>query len=222
VQWLAAAITVGLGFGLQEIVANFVSGVILLFEQPIRVGDTVTVGEKTGTVSRIRMRATTIVDWDRKELIIPNKEFVTGQIVNWTLTDTILRVAVPIGVAYGTDTGLVKRLLLETARSCAQVLEDPPPVVVFQQFGDSSLNFELRFFVPNVSSMLDVKTQVMERIHSTFREAGVEIPFPQRAVRVISDTPPIRIEQPRAEQRGAGDGSAAGEWKGPASSPAGP
>ena len=108
VQWLAAAITVGLGFGLQEIFANFVSGIIILFERPIRVGDTVTVGDTTGTVTRIRIRATTITDWDRKELIVPNKEFITSRLVNWTLSDTILRVVLKVGIAYGGDTDLAR------------------------------------------------------------------------------------------------------------------
>ena len=106
VQWLVAALGVGLGFGLQEIVANFICGLIVLFERPFRVGDTVTIGEVNGTVSRIRIRATTIIDWDRKELIVPNKEFITGQLINWSLSDPIVRFSINVGIAYGSDTEL--------------------------------------------------------------------------------------------------------------------
>ncbi|HEX4975396.1 MAG TPA: mechanosensitive ion channel domain-containing protein, partial [Pseudomonadales bacterium] len=129
VQWLAAAITLGLGFGLQEIFANFVSGLIILFERPVRIGDSVTVGNISGKVTRIQMRATTITDWDRKELIIPNKEFVTGQVINWSLTDTILRSLVPVGVAYGSDLDLTYNILLDIAKQHPSVLKDPGPSV---------------------------------------------------------------------------------------------
>ena len=131
VQWLVAALTVGLGFGLQEIFANFVSGLIVLFERPIRIGDTVTVGTTTGTVTRIRTRATTITDWDRKELIIPNKSFVTGDVINWTLSDPITRLIIRIGVAYGSDVELTERLMRELADAHPLVLDDPPPAVFF-------------------------------------------------------------------------------------------
>lgn len=126
VQWIVAAVTFGIGFGLQEIFANFISGLIILFERPIRVGDTLTIGGVSGTVTRIRIRATTIRDWDRKELVIPNKMFVTGEIINWDLTETTLRVVVPVGVAYGSDTRLVRELLLKAAHDCPLVLKDPP------------------------------------------------------------------------------------------------
>jgi potassium efflux system protein len=112
VQWLVAAVSVGLGFGLQEIFANFVSGIIILFERPVRVGDIVTVGDTSGTVARVRIRATTIVNFDRKELIVPNKELITGRIINWTLSDTVTRIEIRVGVAYGSDTQLVQKLML--------------------------------------------------------------------------------------------------------------
>jgi len=182
VQWLAAAITVGLGFGLQEIFANFVSGIIILFERPIRVGDTVTVGETTGTVTRIRIRATTITDWDRKELVVPNKEFITGRLVNWSLSDTILRVRLPVGIAYGSDTDLAERTLLRVARENADVLDDPPPRALFLGFGDSALTFELRVFIPNISVYLPVIDALNMSIDRAFRQAGVTIAFPQRDI----------------------------------------
>ena len=134
-QWLVAAMGVGLGFGLQEIFANFISGLIILFEQPIRVGNTVTVGGINGTVTKIRIRATRILDWDRKELIVPNKEFVTGQLVNWTLSDSVLRVIIPVGIAYGSDTERAVHVLHEVATEHPLVLDDPPHEVLFFAFG---------------------------------------------------------------------------------------
>jgi potassium efflux system protein len=201
VQWLAAAVTVGLGFGLQEIFANFVSGLIVLLERPMRVGDTVTVGETTGTVTRIRMRATTITDWDRKELVVPNKEFVTGRLINWTLSDRVLRLVVPVGVAYGSDTDRTRDLLLKVASEHRHVLEDPPPTALFMGFGDSSLDFELRVFLPSVDVRLETGSELHFGIDRAFREAGIEIAFPQRDVHVRSIKAPVRLES----SEGGGD-----------------
>jgi potassium efflux system protein len=184
VQWLAAAITVGLGFGLQEIFANFVSGLIILFERQIRVGDTVTVGNISGSVSRIQMRATTITDWDRKELIIPNKEFVTGQVINWSLSDTILRILIPVGIAYGSDTKLAYKELLAAALSHKNVLDDPEPSVRFVTFGESSLDFELRVYIPHPDLFLETKHELHMDIDQRFREAKIEIAFPQRDIHI--------------------------------------
>ncbi len=200
VQWLAAAVTVGLGFGLQEIFANFVSGLIILFERPLRVGDTVTVGDVTGTVSRIRIRATTIVDWDRKELVVPNKEFITGRLINWTLSDRILRVIVPVGIAYGSDTRLARDTLLRAAREHEHVLDEPEPNVLFRGFGDSALQLELRVFVPSVEVRLEVQHDLHMAVDAAFREAGIEISFPQRDVHIRS----IRSALPLRDERGGG------------------
>jgi potassium efflux system protein len=186
VQWLVAAVTFGLGFGLQEIFANFVSGLIVLFERPIRVGDIVTVGEVTGSVSRIRMRATTITDWDRKELIVPNKEFITARLVNWTLSDSMIRLVIPVGIAYGADTQRARQLLLQVAGSTPLVLRDPPAKAFFMGFGDSALNFELRVFVANVDQRINVMHDINMAIDRTFREAGIEIAFPQRDIHIRS------------------------------------
>lgn len=138
-QWLFAALSVGLGFGLQEIFANFVSGLIILFERPVRIGDVITIGEYSGTVSRIRIRSTTLIDFDRKEVIVPNKAFVTERLVNWALNDSVTRVVIRVGVGYGSDLELTKRLLLQAATECDRVLKDPEPVVYFLNFGASSL-----------------------------------------------------------------------------------
>ena len=184
VQWLIAALGLGLGFGLQEIFANFVSGIILLFERPIRLGDTVTIGGVNGTVSKMRIRATTITDFDKKELVVPNKEFITGQLVNWTLSDNTLRVTVPVGVAYGSDTNLVFDTLHNVAANCSLVLDDPAPKVYFLEFGDSSLNFELRAYCAGIESYLSLTHELHMEIDEAFAEKDIEIAFPQRDIHV--------------------------------------
>jgi small-conductance mechanosensitive channel len=178
-QWLVAALGVGLGFGLQEIVANFVSGLIILFEKPVRIGDTVTIDNLTGTVTRIQIRATTIVDWDRKEVIIPNKTFITQQLINWSLTDSVTRIVIKVGVAYGSDTELARRLLLEAANEDPKVLSDPKPDCYFTLFGDSALQMELRLHVNAMSDRMEVTHRVNTRIDEKFKSAGLEIAFPQ-------------------------------------------
>ncbi len=186
VQWLAAAFTFGLAFGLQEIFANFVSGLIILAERPIRIGDTVTVGGVSGTVARIRMRATTISDWDRKELVIPNKNFVTGDIINWTLSDPILRLTIPVGVSYGADVRLAEKVLKRVASETPNVLKDPKWHVYFRGFGDSTLNFELRVFIGHVDHLISVRHELHMRITEAFRADGIEIAFPQRDLHIRS------------------------------------
>jgi potassium efflux system protein len=203
VQWLVAAMTVGLGFGLQEIFANFVSGLMLLFERPIRVGDTVTVGEVSGTVSRIRMRATTITGWDRKELVIPNKEFITGQVVNWTLSDSTLRIILPVGIAYGSDTQLAREVLFRIAREHPYVLADPEPRVLFMGFGDSSLDFELRVFVGSMDHYLKTRDELNNKIDQEFRKARIEIAFPQRDLHLRSAEAAVPIIKAEAGKRDA-------------------
>ncbi|MEZ6185481.1 MAG: mechanosensitive ion channel [Planctomycetota bacterium] len=180
-------LTFGLAFGLQEIFANFVSGIIILMERPIRVGDVVTVGQTTGTpvsgtVTRVRMRATTVTDWDNKELIIPNKEFVTGQVINWSLSSPEIRLCLPVGIAYGSDTGRAREILLSVARGHPHVLADPEPVAFFDAFGDSALNFELRAFVAHVRHRYTVKHELLDEINRRFNEAGICIAFPQSDV----------------------------------------
>ena len=186
VQWLVAAITVGLGFGLQEIFANFVSGIILLFERPARVGDTVTIGDITGTVTRIRIRATTILDWDNKELIVPNKEFVTGNLINWTLSSASLRLVTTVGVAYGSDTRLVTDLLYKITSENPTILDDPEPSVIFNEFGDSTLNFQVRVFTNGLVNFRRLKHDLHMAIDDAFREHDIEIAFPQRDLHLRS------------------------------------
>jgi len=186
IQWLVAALSVGLGFGLQEIVANFVSGLIILFERPVRVGDTVTVGQLSGTVSRVQIRATTITDWDRKEIIVPNKAFITEQVINWTLADPITRIVVEVGISYGSDVERAQEVMLKTLQSLPLVLEDPPPKVFFLGFGDSSLDFKLFVHLRQLSERLPLTHSVHEEILKALREHGIEIPFPQRDLHLRS------------------------------------
>ncbi|WP_419414206.1 mechanosensitive ion channel domain-containing protein [Pontibacter sp. JAM-7] len=178
-QWLIAALGVGLGFGLQEIVANFISGIIILFEKPIRLGDTITIGDYTGTVTKIQIRATTIADWDKKEVIIPNKNFVTDQLINWSLTDPVTRLVLTVGVAYGSDTELTQRLLMEVAQNHPLVLKEPEPNAFFMAFGASTLDFELRVFVSSMADRLPVTHELNQAIDARFKEHGIEIAFPQ-------------------------------------------
>jgi potassium efflux system protein len=199
IQWLVAAIGVGLGFGLQEIFANFISGLIILFERPIRVGDVVTVGEVSGTVSRIRTRATWITAFDRKELLVPNKEFVTGQLINWTLSDAVLRLSIPVGIAYGSDTNRAIEVLEKVAKESWRVLADPRPHVLFIAFGDSSLSFELRVFVRSAEQLFAARHDLHMGIDRAFREAGIEIAFPQRDLHLRSVPPEMKLPPSRAD-----------------------
>ena len=188
VQWLVAAVSLGLGFGLQEIFANFVSGLIILFERPLRSGDIVTIDNVTGVVKSIRMRATTIQDWDRKDLIVPNKDFITGRVLNWTLSDEVSRIVLPVGVAYGSNTELAKSLVLAAAQNHPLITSDPAPSVTFEEFGESSLNLILRCFI-SLKSMPQ-RLKIVDDLHTTidrsFRDSGIEIPFPQRDLHVRS------------------------------------
>jgi potassium-dependent mechanosensitive channel len=201
-QWLIAALSVGLGFGLQEIVANFVCGLIVLFERPFRRGDTVTIGDINGTVARIRIRATTVVDWDRKELIVPNKEFVVGRLINWSLSDKYVRIRIPVGIAYGSDTKLATELLMQVARKNPRVISEPAPDAVFKGFGDNSLNFELRVYIDGIDDYIPMLHELNVAIDNTFKEAGVEIAFPQRDVHLDATGPlDVRVVSEPAQPR---------------------
>lgn len=189
VQWLVAGLGVGLGFGLQEIFANFISGIILLFEQPIRVGDLVTLDGKTGNVVKIRMRATTITNWDRQEMIVPNKNLITGTLINWSLTDSTNRIVVKVGVAYGSDTEKVVRVLEEIVQRHAQTETGLKPAVTFEAFGASTLDFTVRCYVPSVDVRLPTIHELHMEIDRRFREEQIEIAFPQQDIH-IRNLPP--------------------------------
>lgn len=186
VQWLVAALGVGLGFGLQEIFANFISGIILLFEQPIRVGDVVTIDGTTGTVAKIRMRATTVVNWDRQELIVPNKELITGKLINWTLSDTTNRVVINVGVAYGSNAEQACEIVRRVCREHPNIMEDPGPIVTFEGFGDNTLNLVARAYLDSLDNRLSTVHELHETIYRSLNEAEIEIAFPQRDLHIRS------------------------------------
>ncbi|MFJ4382940.1 mechanosensitive channel MscK [Pseudomonas sp. NPDC089408] len=202
-QWLVAALSVGLGFGMQEIFANFISGIMILFERPVRIGDTITIGNLSGTVSKIRIRATTITDFDRKDIIVPNKTFITGQLINWSLTDTVTRVTLKLGIDYGSDLDLVRDLLLKGAHENPRVLKDPEPIVYFLNFGESSLDHELRMHVRDLGDRNPTLDELNRYISREFKAHDIKISV--RQVEVFLMDPKggkqqlIPMEQPKSD-----------------------
>ncbi len=189
---MIAALGVGIGFGLQEIVADFIGGLIILFERPIRIGDIITVGDKIGEVSKIRIRATTIRDRDGKELLVPNKDFISGHLVNWSLSDSHMRLFIHVGIAYGSDVEQATEILDEIVADHAKVLGDPEPRVMFENFGDNALELSVRFFVGEYRGWRDVVTDLRGDIYKRFTGAGIMMAYPQRDVHLDTDQP-IRI-----------------------------
>ncbi len=181
-QWLVAALSVGLGFGLQEIVANFASGLIILFERPVRIGDTISIGSFSGTVSKIRIRATTMTDFDRKEVIIPNKAFVTERLINWSLSDTVTRIIIKVGVAYDSDLDLVKKILLQAASDNPRVMTEPEPQVFLLNFGTSTLDHELRVYVRELADRSYTVDELNRSINKLCSENNIKIAFNQLEV----------------------------------------
>lgn len=178
VQWLAAGLTVGLGFGLQEIFANLISGIIILIERPARVGDFVSVNSVTGTITKMALRATTLMDSDRREWIIPNKKFITENLMNWTLSDTVARIVIPISVLHGSDPEQVRQLLTSLGRSHPDVMKHPEPSTILAKFGTYSLDFELRVFVANRSVYGKVQNELLLAIERSCKRQGVELFMP--------------------------------------------
>ncbi len=195
IQWIAAAVTLGIGFGLQEVFANFVAGLILLYERPIRLGDVVTVGEVSGRVTKIKIRATTVHQFNNHELIVPNKEFITGQLINWTLSDNIIRSEVLVGIAYGSDTQLAKKILLKVAQDHPKVLKTHKPDVLFTAFGSSSLDFKLRCFVAGYDDLIPTQSELHFQVNDAFAEAGIEISFPQQDLHIksVEEAIPLKL-----------------------------
>lgn len=189
VALIAGALSVGIGFGLQNIVNNFVSGLILLVERPIAVGDWVVIGSREGRIKSIRFRATEIETWQRASVIIPNAEILSSAVMNWTLNDTSGRIEIPVGVAYGSDTEKVRDTLLACAEADPRVLADPPPRVLFRAFGDSSLNFELRVFTNDITERSIIVSDLLFAIDRRFRAEKIEIPYPQRVVHLVGSPP---------------------------------
>ena len=182
-------LSVGIGFGLQNIANNFVSGLILLFERPIKPGDMVSVGDNEGRVQEIQMRATTVLTRDNVTIIVPNSQFVSEEVINWSHKDPKVRIHIPVGVAYGSDVPLVKELLLKVAKDNPQVMNEPSPNVWFVGFGDSSLNFELLVWINNPIFRKQILSDLNYAIDAIFRQNNITIPFPQRDLHLCSLPP---------------------------------
>ncbi len=193
---LAGAVGIGVGFGLQQVVNNFVSGLIIMFERPIKIGDRVVVDAVDGMVTEIGARSTKILTNDNITIIVPNSKFMTENVTNWQYNDTMVRFRIPVGVAYGTDTRLVERLLLEVAAAEPDVLDVPAPGVRFLAFGNSALEFELRAWSSSLVHRKGRLTSALNfAIYDKFREHGIEIPFPQRDLHVRSGTLNVRLDK---------------------------
>ena len=190
---VAGALGVGLGFGLQTIISNFVSGIIILAERPIQIGDRIEVGEIAGEVREINLRATTVVTNDNISIIVPNSHFVSETVTNWSHGDPRVQIRVPVGVAYGSDIDKVKHALLEVAKTNPKVLTDPAPTVFFDGFGDSSLNFELGVWTAEmISAPRRFRSEINYAIDAAFRKYDIQIPFPQRDLHLRSGNVVIR------------------------------
>ena len=174
-QWLATALSVGLGFGLQEIFGNFISGLIILFERPVRVGDLITIGNVTGTVNKIRIRATHITDADRKSVVVPNKTFVTSQLINWTLTDTVTRIVLTFGVNRGSDLAQAQQLIMQAVKENARVLHDPEPSLFVTHYGATTLDHELRIYVRELGDRSAATDELIRRVDQLLRDAGINL-----------------------------------------------
>ena len=184
---LAGAFGVGIGFGLQSIVNNFVSGLILLFERPIHVGDTVEVGSLQGTVRRIGIQSERDTHGAGADIIVPNSQLVTDKVTNWTLSDKLRRVDLPVGVNYGANPKKVIELLEQVARAHTDVLREPAPRALFMGYGDSSINFELRVWPSHFNQAAQIKSDLAASVYDAVNAAGMSFPFPQREVRLLRD-----------------------------------
>ena len=186
---LAGALGVGIGFGLQNITDNFISGIIILFEKPIKVGDRIEVGDVEGDVTNISVRATTVLTNDNISIIVPNSEFISSRVINWSHNDRNVRYRVPLGVSYNEDPKIVEEILLSVADENPHVLKTPKPYVFFDEFGDSSLNFTLAIWTSSHTDKPRIlKSELYFSIFEKFREKGIEIPFPQRDLHIKSGT----------------------------------
>lgn len=192
---LFAVLGVGIGFGLQNVASNFVSGVILLLERPVRVGDRLEIGDLWGDVIQINLRTTLIRTPDNIMIIVPNSRLLEGNLTNYSFGEERIRLRIPVGVAYGSDIGKVRECLLAAARDEKDVLTDPEPKVWFREFGSSSLNFELLAWIADPAAKYWVISSLNEKIDKLFREASVEIPFPQMDLHVRQSTHPLRLER---------------------------
>ena len=199
-RWIVTGLSVGIGFGLQKIIANFISGLIILFERPIRIGDYVTIGEQSGTVSRIKIRATTLSDLDNREILIPNEALISERVTNWTLSNSVTRLIIPVGIAYGSDTDKARDIMLDALKANPKVLDTPAPNVLFTGFGDSSLDFQLRVFLSNFEDRWPVTHTIHTEVNKALEAAGISIPFPQTDLHIVSQNGPLEIGPKQASK----------------------
>jgi small-conductance mechanosensitive channel len=183
---IAGALGVGIGFGLQNIVNNFVSGLILLFERPVKVGDTINIDDQWGTITRIGMRSTVFETLDRSEIIVPNSDLISQKVTNWTFTSNISRIVLTVGVAYGSSLDKVLEILMRVAKEHPEILDEPETSAIFTGFGESSIDFELRVWISDIGKRLKVKSELGQAVDRYFREEGITIPFPQRDLHLRS------------------------------------
>ncbi|MBK7867899.1 MAG: mechanosensitive ion channel [Ignavibacteriales bacterium] len=183
---LAGALGVGIGFGLQDIVRNFISGIILIFERPVQIGDAVQVEELSGIVRKIGIRSSVIKTWEGAEVIVPNGNLISNKLINWTFSDHQRRVDIRVGVAYGSDVQKVLKLLHDCTKANEEILLKPEPTVFFKDFADSALLFELRCWTENFNSWLQIQSDLRVEIEKVLRENGIEIPFPQTDIHIKS------------------------------------
>ncbi len=195
---LFGALGVGIGFGLQNIANNFVSGLVLLFERPVKIGDRVVVGDVTGTVRQIGARATVVVTNDNIAIVVPNSEFISERVINWSLTGALVRLSINVGVSYAADPEQVREVLMRVAQASDVVEQSPAPEVRFLEFGESSLNFQLLVWTRQHIATPDVlRSRMNFAIAAAFRSAGVEIPFPQRDLHIRSGVLEVRLDRTR-------------------------
>jgi len=200
-RWIVTGLSVGIGFGLQKIIANFISGLIILFERPVRIGDYVSIGDQNGTVTRIKIRATTLIDLDNREILIPNEALVSERMINWTLSSSINRIIIPVGIAYGSDTDAARDIMLEVLQNNPEVLKNPAPSVLFLGFGDSSLDFELRIYVDKIEDRYVISHSVHTDINKALEKAGITIPFPQRDLHIIEPAGKVVAKKSKAKPK---------------------
>ena len=191
---MLSALGVGIGFGLQSVVNNFVSGLILLFERPVRVGDTIELEGRWAEIKKIGLRATTVQTLDQADVIIPNADLIANQVTNWTLSNRRVRLTIPVGVAYGSDVPLVMEILMECANENSMVVKTFTPQVLFLSFGESTLDFELRVWVLDADYRLKAISELHQAIDRRFREAKIEIAFPQRDLHLRSLDESINLQ----------------------------
>ncbi|NTW45001.1 MAG: mechanosensitive ion channel, partial [Anaerolineaceae bacterium] len=192
---ILGAMSVGIGFGLQNIFNNLVSGLILLLERPIKIGDTIEVGPMIGVVKHIGIRASNVHTVDGAEIIVPNGNLISNEVINWTLSDQKRRIEVLVGVAYGSDPYKVQQIFQRIVEEHPDVVQDPKPIILFNKFGDSSLDFRLLFWTDNFDEWIRIRSEVIFKIYDALKEASIVIPFPQRDLHIRSINPEIEIKK---------------------------